>query len=96
MTIEIPDELYRLAKAKSVLEGRPIREVAEQLFRRYLEEDEPGRGPAARGQEPLAGDREGTPSWFGALRGPAERTRRHDLESIRESIARGLVAARER
>lgn len=27
-TIEIPDELYRRVKAKSALEGRPVREVA--------------------------------------------------------------------
>jgi len=40
-TINIPDELYRKVKAKSALQGRPIRAVAEELFRRWLEEDRP-------------------------------------------------------
>jgi hypothetical protein len=31
-TIDIPDELYRRVKAKSALEGRPIRAVAIELF----------------------------------------------------------------
>ncbi|HEX5136581.1 MAG TPA: hypothetical protein VFY93_06395 [Planctomycetota bacterium] len=37
-TIEIPDDLYRLVKAKSGLEGRAIREVTEDLFRRWVAE----------------------------------------------------------
>lgn len=99
VTIEIPDELYRLAKAKSVLEGRPIREVAEELFRSYLEEDERRRSQGAnraRGerQAPRPGG-EAVPVWFGALRRQAERVRRHDLEAIRESIARGLARERD-
>ncbi|MDG4549357.1 MAG: hypothetical protein P9F19_07725 [Candidatus Contendobacter sp.] len=37
-TIEIPDELYRKVKAKSALEGRPIRAVTVELFRNWLGE----------------------------------------------------------
>ena len=37
-TIDIPDELYRKVKAKSALEGRPVREVAIDLFRAWLGE----------------------------------------------------------
>jgi len=37
-TIEIPDDLYRKVKAKSALQGRPVRAVAEELFRRWVEE----------------------------------------------------------
>jgi len=37
-TIEIPDELYRKVKAKSALEGRPVREVAIELFRNWIGE----------------------------------------------------------
>lgn len=37
-TIDIPDELYRQVKAKSALQGRPVREVAIDLFSRWLEE----------------------------------------------------------
>lgn len=36
-TIDIPEELYRKVKAKSALEGRPVREVAIALFRRWVE-----------------------------------------------------------
>ena len=38
-TIEIPDDLYRKVKAKSAMQGRPVRAVAEELFRRWVEED---------------------------------------------------------
>ena len=38
-TIDIPDDLYRRVKAKSALQGRPIRAVAEELFRRWLDEE---------------------------------------------------------
>ena len=48
-TIEIPDELYRKVKAKSALEGRPVREVAIALFRSWVNEQPaaPGPGPSA-------------------------------------------------
>ncbi len=39
-TMDIPDELYRRVKAKSALEGRPVREVAIDLFRGWLGEGE--------------------------------------------------------
>ena len=38
-TIEIPDELYRKVKAKSALQGRPIRAVTVELFERWLDDD---------------------------------------------------------
>ena len=37
-TINIPDDLYRKVKAKSALEGRPVREVAIELFRGWVGE----------------------------------------------------------
>ena len=46
-TIDIPDDLYRKVKAKSALEGRPIRAVTVELYRRWLEEDTPGSGQAS-------------------------------------------------
>ena len=56
-TIDIPDDLYRMVKAKSALQGRPIRAVAVELFQRWLDDDplvpnhssEPGS--SARGRE---------------------------------------------
>jgi hypothetical protein len=40
-TIDIPDDLYRMVKARSALEGRPIRAVAIELFQRWLDEATP-------------------------------------------------------
>jgi len=36
--MEIPDDLYRLVKARCGLEGRTVREVTEELYRRWLAE----------------------------------------------------------
>ena len=46
-TIEIPDELYRKVKAKSALEGRPVREVAIALFRSWVNEQPAAPGPGS-------------------------------------------------
>ena len=89
-TIEIPDELYRLVKAKSALEGRAVREVTVELYQRYVGQEE---APAAKAEE-AAGDR-ATPSWFGALGRTARAVTRHEMSAIRESIARGLVRDRD-
>ena len=35
-TLEIPDDLYRNVKARSALEGRPVRAVAAELFEKWL------------------------------------------------------------
>lgn len=37
-TIEIPDELYRKLEAKSASQGRPIQEVAVELFDEWVRE----------------------------------------------------------
>lgn len=95
-TLEIPDELYRRVKAKSALEGRPIREVAVELLRGYVDsplaietEDAPSTGSELVDGEPV-------PPWFGAFRESARRVGRHDLDEIRESIARGIAEDRDR
>lgn len=44
-TIDIPEDLYRKVKAKSALIGRPVREVTEDLYRRWLgDKPEPQAG----------------------------------------------------
>ncbi|MEY4483961.1 MAG: ParG, partial [Verrucomicrobiota bacterium] len=40
-TLEIPDDLYRRVKARSALEGRPLRSVAVQLFQSWLNNEIP-------------------------------------------------------
>lgn len=88
-TIEVPDNLYRQVKAKSALEGRAIREVAVELFEGYIagEADATTRPHA----EPSQLDGEPLPAWFGALGKYTRNAKRHDMESIRESIAAGLA-----
>jgi len=96
VTIEVPEELYRQVKAKSALEGRAVREVAEELFRDFVRGRRPGEvaepGGAA-GASSLITD-EAVPEWFGAFRSYARKAARHDMESIRESIARGVAEDR--
>ncbi len=83
-TIEIPDELYRRVKAKSALEGQPVREVVMHLFRGWL-----GEADALPKEAPVSAQNSSTPAWFGAARPYAQRVKRHDVTSIRRSIARG-------
>jgi hypothetical protein len=88
-TVEVPDELYRKVKAKSALQGRRVREVAVELFRGWIGE---ARFPPAAKQPPLSG-RKSAPPWFGSLRKYAKNAKgRHDMESIRRSIARARAA----
>jgi hypothetical protein len=97
-TLEIPDELYRRVKAKSALEGRPVREVAVELLRGYVDSpllSEAGAEGAATSESELV-DGEPVPSWFGIFRESARRVGRHGLDEIRESIARGIAEDRER
>lgn len=87
-TVEVPDDLYRRVKAKSAMQGRRVREVAVELFRGWV--NEAGPAPAAKQSAPTA-----PPPWFGALRRYAKYAKgRHDMESIRKSIARGRTAER--
>jgi hypothetical protein len=94
VTIELPDVLYRQVKAKSALEGRPVRGVAEELFRDYVRgETGSGRTLTVKQDEPSTAD--SSPSWFGMLRGHVRRTESHDMEAIRESIGRGVARDRD-
>lgn len=89
-TIEIPDELYRLVKAKSALEGRAVREVTVELYQRYIGQEGPSTAETGKGTAgPLLEGQE-TPSWFGALGRTARSGTRHEMSAIRESIARGI------
>lgn len=95
VTIEVPEELYRQVKAKSALEGRAVREVAEALFRDFVRGRRPGEvAEPAGAAAPSAITDESVPEWFGALRSYARKAERHDMESIRESIARGVAEDR--
>jgi len=95
-TIEIPDELYRRVEAKSALERRAVREVTVELYQRYVEQDEvsePAAREAAAAQNLLEG--RALPPWFGVLGKTARAVTRHDMNTIRESIARGIARDRD-
>lgn len=94
--IDVPDELYRLVKAKSDREGKAVGEVTVELYQRYIgqeEEPEPGPHQAPMAQSPREGRT--IPPWFGAVGGSARAVKRHDMGSIRESIARGIARDRD-
>ena len=86
-TIEIPDELYRQVKAKSALEGKAVREVAINLFQGWVL-----RADGARDKTSAQPHNRPTPSWFGGARHYARHVPKHDMESIRRSIAKGRKA----
>lgn len=95
-TIDIPDDLYRKVKAKSALEGRPIREITAELYRGWLVEA-PGEPRTGQRAKPSPQGQPDRPSWFGALRRYAAGTGgRHDMTSIRRSIDRGRARERVR
>lgn len=96
-TIDVPDDLYRQVKAKSALEGRPVREVAIELFRNYVGQEtaQPGAADSAAGKAARAFEGSSIPSWFGILEQHARRVERHDMDTIRESIARGVSTERD-
>ena len=83
-TIEIPDDLYRRVKAKSAMEGKPVRNVVMHLFQGWL-----GEADAVPPDKPVFVQSRPVPAWFGAARKYAQRAKRHDLTSIRRSIAQG-------
>jgi hypothetical protein len=95
-TIEVPDELYRLVKAKSALEGRAVREVTVELYQRYVGQGEMPDS-AARAAAASSSQTEGRaiPTWFGVLGKTARAVTRHDMNTIRESIARGVTRDRD-
>lgn len=82
-TVDIPDDLYRRVKAKSALRGQPVREVVVELFQSWLVEEE----PATQDKQGRTEERQ-APAWFGVARRYAEPVQRHDMDSIRRSIAR--------
>jgi hypothetical protein len=87
-TIEIPDDLYRRVKAKSAIEGQPVRQVVMHLFQGWL-----GQTDELPADKPVLVQSRPAPAWFGAARKYAHRVKRHDLNSVRRSIAQGRALA---
>jgi len=85
-TIDIPDELYRSVKARSALEGRPLRSVAVELFQRWLE-DQPTKLEPMKNE--LTPEELAKYPWLAISRKYVKSGVSHDMDDIRESIARG-------
>lgn len=83
-TIDIPDDLYRRVKAKSALQGQPVREIVMHLFLDWIEEPDDKRDRAVVKDAELA-----APAWFGAAQRYARKVAKHDMGSVRDSIVRG-------
>jgi len=88
-TLDIPDELYRQVKAKSALEGRPMRAVAIELFQTWLCE-ESSNNPLERDR--VLSEQEQEFPWLTISRKYVKSDTSHDMNAIRESIARGWSA----
>lgn len=74
-TLEIPDELYAMVKARAALEGRTLRSVAIELFGQWV------RGDAVVGGTSL-GVEEGKPDYADAEQGLP----RYNWAAIKEAI----------
>jgi hypothetical protein len=84
-TLDIPDDLYRRVKARSAMEGRPIRSVAVDLFQKWLEEK-----PAATAKTAEL-DLEKMP-WLAIARRYVREDQNHDMDDIKDAIAAGWGA----
>jgi predicted transcriptional regulator YdeE len=81
-TLEIPDELYRRVKARSAMEGRPVRAVAVDLFQKWLDEK-----PVVVPTKPKTVadlDLEKMP-WLKIARKYVKEDQNHDMEAIRKA-----------
>lgn len=87
-TLDIPDELYRRVKARSALEGRPVRAVAVQLFQSWLA----AAPPLATASEVLTPTEINDAPWLAITRRHLRPDMRHDMNAIRAAIARGWAA----
>ena len=82
-TIDIPDDLYRRAKARSAMEGRPFRSVAVELLQEWLKAPVSNPGASPRRREDKSAP------WLAITRRALKPGMKHDLESIRSAIAAG-------
>ncbi len=93
-TPDIPDELYRRVKALSAIEGRPVRAVAVELFEYWVESPPPPSPTSSppvvdAGRQPTRFD---NAAWLDISQRYIKPGMSHDLDMIREAIAKGWAA----
>ncbi len=87
-TIDIPEEIYRRVKAKSAIQGRPVRDIAIKLFSAWVNQPDTPSSHAREEQHEV--NDPDAPAWFASLRRFTHNARgRYDMNSIRRNIARG-------
>jgi len=94
-TLDLPDDLYRRVKARSAMEGRPVRSVAVQLFQNWL--DAPPSAslttatvtPAPSARKPTRFDKA---PWLAISAKHIKHGMSHEMDEIRAAIARSWAA----
>jgi len=89
-TLDIPDDLYRRVKARSAMEGRPLRSVAVQLFHNWLEGPPTAEDPPAA--TALTPAELAAAPWLAISRRYVKPGMGHDMDEIRAAIAKGWGA----
>jgi hypothetical protein len=89
-TFDLPDDLYRLAKARSAMEGRPLRSVAVELFQNWLSSHHalPPPTPQQPSLERPPTRFDNAP-WVKIVRPYLRPGMSHDFGEIREAVSRG-------
>jgi len=88
VTLDIPDELYRRVKARSAMEGRPVRSVSVELFESWLDP----RRAGAFAPKGSTGELPKEAPWLAITRRHMRKGMGHDLEAIREVAAKAWAA----
>ncbi len=88
VTLEIPDDLYRNVKARSALEGRPVRAVAAELFEKWLSGEIETAAKSAKPAAIHSAAAKAYPWLKIAAKYPTGEVS-YEMEDIRESIAYG-------
>ena len=89
-TLDIPDDLYRRVKARSALEGRPLRSVAVRLFQNWL--DGPAVPEITSTAPALTPAELAAAPWLEISRRYVNPGVSHDMDEIRGAIAKGWGA----
>jgi hypothetical protein len=86
-TLDIPDDLYKRVKARSALEGKPIRSVAIELFQRWIQD--PSFTEDKNESDSLSSEDYKKYPWLNLARTYINRNQSADFAEIKKSIAMG-------
>ena len=86
-TLDIPDDLYKRVKARSALEGKPIRSVAIELFQRWIQV--PSDMVDKNGSLSLSAEDYKKYPWLELARKYKNGNQSSDFREIKKSIAMG-------